>query len=507
MPPAPKAPSPTRLPPAAVLVVHGMGQQVPFETLDQVHRGLRREEVRQKGPKIALDAKAEQVRVGNEHVRRLEIELRDAKGRIRPVHLYEGYWAPVTEGRVTLRDVISFLVSGGWNGLTNAGGRHTRWVFGQERPTPRGQALPAILFALLVVFGLAAVDLLVLAASGALLGRQSWPGEALRSDLTWLVGAGVLLPILLFAFALFLGKLGRGRWRLRISRERQAKGEPRDDIQPTLWHRMWDNLAWLLFFLTALGLVLVPLLFGALAILRRYGVDGLSRYGVPAAPSWFVYVLLLALAGVSLLVRHTLVQTLGDVAAYVQTHKLDRFNDLRNEIKKKIRTVADAIYAQDYDRVAVVGHSLGSVVAYNTLNDLLNDDADAPPNEQRRVLERTRLLLTFGSPLDKLAFIFATQRRKTSWTREMLSARVQPLVYDYRYRRTFDWVNVHAKRDIVSGSLDLYDAHPDLDPRPPTDYRPVENVEDAHARIPLLAHNEYWANPRIWWELRRRIVD
>lgn len=485
-----------------------MGQQVPFETLDQVYRGLRREEVREKGTtKIALHPKAEQVRIGNDHVRRLEVELRDSKGRIRPVHLYEGYWAPLTEGRVTLRDVVGFLLSGGWNGITNAGGRHTRWLFGQERPTPRGQALPALLFALLVVFGLAAVDLLVLAASAALLGKQSWPGESLRSDLTWLVGAGVLLPIILFGLTLVLGKLGRNRWRYRISRERASNGEPRDDLQPSLWHRLWDNLAWLFFFATALGIILTPIVFGALAVLRRYGIDGFARYGIPAAPSWFVYVLLLALAAVSLVVRGTLVQTLGDVAAYVQTHKLDRFYDLRNEIKKKIRTVADAIYAQDYERVAIVGHSLGSVVAYNTLNDVLNDDATAPAREKRRVLERTKLLLTFGSPLDKLAFIFATQRRKTSWTREMLSARVQPLVYDYRYRRTIAWVNVHARRDIIAGSLDLYDAHPSLDPSPPADYRPVENIEDVHARIPLLAHNEYWANPRIWFELRRRIID
>lgn len=490
-----------------------MGQQVPFETLDQVYRGLRREEIRVKGrSSVALKPNAAQARVGSEHVRRLEIELWDSKDRIRPVHLYEGYWAPLTEGRVTLRDVVGFLFSAGRQGLRNARAGTPRYVFGQEQPVAGSWTTFALLFALLVVAGLAAVDLLVLAAAGALMGGQPWPGEALRSDLAWLVAAGVILPAFLFAIGLGMGRWGRGRWRLRLWHERGPDGEPRDDLLPSPWHRAWDAIAWGLFWLTATLVILVPLAFGLLAWAHTRDLDILGQAGVPGMPSMVVYGLVVALAGVSYVVRRALVQSLGDVAAYVQTHKLDRFNELRNEVKKKIRTVADAIYSAKagkgflYERVAVVGHSLGSVVAYNTLNDLLNDDETAPASERRRVRERTKLLLTFGSPLDKLAFIFATQRRKTGWARERLVARAQPLIFDYGYRTEIDWVNVYAKRDIIAGNLDLYDADPRAPPRPPANYRPVENHEDPHARVPLLAHNEYWANPRIWWELRRRIV-
>jgi hypothetical protein len=35
---------------------------------------------------------------------------------VRP-HLYEAYWAPLTEGAIGLWQTIRFLLSGGWNGL------------------------------------------------------------------------------------------------------------------------------------------------------------------------------------------------------------------------------------------------------------------------------------------------------------------------------------------------------------------------------------------------------
>jgi len=68
--------------------------------------------------------------------------------------------------------------------------------------------------------------------------------------------------------------------------------------------------------------------------------------------------------------------------------------------------------------VVWVGHSLGSVVVYDALNALLTDDALAKDDNKVRAIARTRLLLTFGSPLDKIAFIFAAQASKPTETRD-----------------------------------------------------------------------------------------
>jgi hypothetical protein len=73
----------------------------------------------------------------------------------------------------------------------------------------------------------------------------------------------------------------------------------------------------------------------------------------------------------------------------------------------------------------LVGRSLGSVVAYDTLNGLLNEDVSRST--------RTQLLLTFGSPLDKTAFLFRAQS-EFSDVREALAAATQPLIVDYALR-------------------------------------------------------------------------
>jgi hypothetical protein len=51
---------------------------------------------------------------------RVAMQLRCSGGALRDVHIYEVYWAPFTEGAVTLRDVIQFLLSAGINGIKNA---------------------------------------------------------------------------------------------------------------------------------------------------------------------------------------------------------------------------------------------------------------------------------------------------------------------------------------------------------------------------------------------------
>src|SRR6185436_4272746 len=101
-------------------------------------------------------------------------------------------------------------------------------------------------------------------------------------------------------------------------------------------------------------------------------------------------------------------------------------------------------YASPYDQVVVVGHSLGSVIAYDTLNGVISHDAiknQEPGQKPWNTVEKTKLLLTFGSPLDKTAFIFRAQVDENP-TREALAASKQPLLEEqHRYRPAF-WVNV-----------------------------------------------------------------
>jgi len=196
----------------------------------------------------------------------------------------------------------------------------------------------------------------------------------------------------------------------------------------------------------------------------------------------------------SAFIRVVLVQFVGDVAIYVMPYKVDAFNDLRKEIKDVVYKVAHAVYALKdksgklvYDRVIVIGHSLGSVIAYDGLNRLILEDGAAAPDQILNVVNRTPLFLTFGSPLNKTAFIFGAQGHGTTEARESLAASVQPLIQDYKYRPD-QWINIYSPWDIISGYLDLYDL-PDS-----TSSKRVNNLADPEATTLLMAHTEYWNN-------------
>jgi pimeloyl-ACP methyl ester carboxylesterase len=199
-----------------------------------------------------------------------------------------------------------------------------------------------------------------------------------------------------------------------------------------------------------------------------------------------------ALLAVSAAVRHFLIQYVGDVAVYVASHTVDRFAELRQRIKDSVYARAQAVYAaagpQRYDAVLVVGHSLGSVVSYDILNRLLNEDQlqQAVGGPVLDVARRTRLLLTFGSPLDKTVFIFATQNRRMNEAREALATTLQPLIQDYAVRASLRWINIYSPWDIISGALNYYD-EPGM-----TSPHAVQNLADTEATTLLAAHTEYW---------------
>jgi hypothetical protein len=106
----------------AVFVTHGMGQQVPFSTVSDLVTELQKEP-----PFSAVTPVTQMVLLGDQRLQRISLQL-EASGR--EIHFYEGYWAPLTAGVVTLRDVLRFLLRAGINGLRNGEGIFRRWAFG-----------------------------------------------------------------------------------------------------------------------------------------------------------------------------------------------------------------------------------------------------------------------------------------------------------------------------------------------------------------------------------------
>src|SRR2546422_339150 len=146
---------------AAVFVVHGMGQQIQFQTLDDVAEGLRAANVRRGGgptPRPGVRA----VAVGDERPQRIELTLTDGDRRTREVHIYEAYWSPITEGEVTLRDVMRFLFNAGVDGWRHSFDPFRRYVAGSLHEFPTPVRTPVYLAtALLVASALVVVNLAI----------------------------------------------------------------------------------------------------------------------------------------------------------------------------------------------------------------------------------------------------------------------------------------------------------------------------------------------------------
>jgi len=165
-----------------------------------------------------------------------------------------------------------------------------------------------------------------------------------------------------------------------------------------------------------------------------------------------------------------------------------RLNDV-DEDQKRLRAGAQVM---EFERIVWVAQSLGTVISYNVLSDLLHRSAEilgAKPDPEAPVAERARLaeqkegaqrfraslthFVTLGSPLEKVAFLYPEALRR--WpTREG--------------QDEFHWVNFYSLLDPVSGRLGSERL---CAGRRPTSY---------HCRsgwIPGLAHLAYWTDSTV----------
>jgi hypothetical protein len=374
---------------------------------------------------------------------RVEVTLVADDGKEVDVHLYESYWAPFTEGQISFTATVGFLYKSAWNGIKTAiSSRKRAAELASAEMTPEQKEI----------------------------SHRNKSADGLKHFDRWMFGKFHDMPI--------------KRWTFRI--------------------------------LCALVIALTLLLLPALMVFTPAGIAAIKylwNFVKPIYDNWPVSFHIGALAAAiiilifALIVRYCVVEFVGDVAIYVSSYKVSRYDEIRTKIQNEVKSVARQIYSAgiadtsspQYDDVVIVGHSLGSVISYDLLNWSINWD-QVENNFKHRVVGRTKRLITFGSPLDKTAFLFRTQVSSARSLREALAARQQPLILDYTKFRpldTFRWINIYSPWDIVSGSLEYYDV------KDMPGYNGIINVRDPEATTPLLAHVQYWNNA----ELHKQLYD
>jgi len=213
-------------------------------------------------------------------------------------------------------------------------------------------------------------------------------------------------------------------------------------------------------------------------------------------------------AGIATFLCYALTAYVADVAVYVTADAKSKNYAARTAILKgSTQALVQLLTDQKYDRVILAGHSLGSVIAYDTINELLSQvnatpgpAADQPvPLLSAPELKKLKGLVTFGSPLDKIYYFFREHVKRDQAIRAQILSMLHsfrklpsgrdysPYEFNYSFRQLDDliWLNAWARLDPVGAKLKFY-ALPDQD------------QQCFPYRVPVWAHLSYWADPNFY---------
>jgi len=166
-----------------------------------------------------------------------------------------------------------------------------------------------------------------------------------------------------------------------------------------------------------------------------------------------------------------IVDLLGDVVIYTTADVRSRNYEIRQKVLRgaveELRLLLENNY---YEQIIVVGHSLGSVIAYDALNRITHD-MNAKGGISPELAPKIVGLVTFGSPLDKIAFFFQEHTADEEYVRRQILAHFHgfkslPLPGDQKpisienpiqpYLDGARWLNFYHLQDPISGPLDAY---------------------------------------------------
>ncbi|MBI5021984.1 MAG: hypothetical protein HZB59_11165 [Ignavibacteriales bacterium] len=196
---------------------------------------------------------------------------------------------------------------------------------------------------------------------------------------------------------------------------------------------------------------------------------------------------------------------LGDVVVYTTTDMKSPYFATRSEILYgAVEEIKTLMLDERYNKIVVVGHSLGSVIAYDALNRInhaLNLGTIKP-----KPIGTITGLVTFGSPLDKVAFFFSEITHEEEELRRQILAhyhsfRILPIDKSkmrHQLEESFkpmlkdvQWINYWHPNDKVSGPLDFYLVDDNIE------------VEEKDWTVSH-AHNNYWKYGKMYKDIVER---
>lgn len=193
--------------------------------------------------------------------------------------------------------------------------------------------------------------------------------------------------------------------------------------------------------------------------------------------------------------RYLLTFYLGDVTAYVSSND----NHISSTIWQQIKA------ATTEGPYSIIGHSLGSVIAFDFLYQLLERDrlflpkpeVDLPGYEQEmeffthnkaRIQSNFRNLFTLGSMIGLFMMRAGNLWRGESGFGEVINPIRQ--LNESQFCRS--WLNFYDKEDILAYPLEnMFDLNPN------NIYRTIEDIEINTGNLVYNSHTNYWGNDKM----------
>ena len=160
-----------------------------------------------------------------------------------------------------------------------------------------------------------------------------------------------------------------------------------------------------------------------------------------------------------------LVNVVGDVQVYATDWVYS--TEIRQQFEEEIASLVRR--SDEVTDIHVVGHSLGSLIAYESLSRTL------PPELANRI----NTFISVGSPLDKMNLFVDVGHR-------------------FRFESSLStgttWVNIYSATDLISDHLEEYGERP-------------RNIRVGNKSVLLFfkEHSTYWENPNVMQEIISRV--
>lgn len=180
-----------------------------------------------------------------------------------------------------------------------------------------------------------------------------------------------------------------------------------------------------------------------------------------AAPNWPNAAALAVGALLALGLRSFLVRRLADVEAWSTFAETDeKFRKRQAVLRKSRELLCHVVSHPGCERVVVVGHSLGTSVAYDTLLEAVHANRAVNPQEPmtgRVDFNRISHFVTIASPIDKIAYFFESFRTPVRRYRKVYDE-LRGDIGTAPFTRSggqpkIHWLNIWDRADIISGPL------------------------------------------------------